>query len=63
MAAFMVAVGTLLSSFWILVRQQLDADARGLRIVDGRFMPVDWLAVLFNPSFPYRLSTRSSPST
>ena len=25
-------------------------------IIDGRVVPVDWLAVIFNPSFPYRLT-------
>jgi cytochrome d ubiquinol oxidase subunit I len=29
---------------------------QGYRIVDGRFVPADWLAVIFNPSFPYRLA-------
>lgn len=28
---------------------------QGFEIVDGRVVPVDWLAVIFNPSFPYRL--------
>ncbi len=39
------------------VGQQLDADAGGLRDQrrDGQFVPVDWWAVIFNPSFPYRL--------
>ena len=27
----------------------------GYRLVDGRFFPVDWMAIVFNPSFPYRL--------
>ena len=28
---------------------------QGYKLVDGRFEPVDWLAIVFNPSFPYRL--------
>ncbi len=28
----------------------------GYKIVDGRFFPVDWFAIIFNPSFPYRLA-------
>ena len=28
----------------------------GYEIVDGRFFPADWLAIIFNPSFPYRLA-------
>ena len=38
------------------VDQQLDADARRLSLVDGRFVPADWMAIVFNPSFPYRLA-------
>src|SRR3546814_16244490 len=29
---------------------------QGYAIVDGMFVPVDWWAVIFNPSFPYRLA-------
>src|SRR5437764_548446 len=29
---------------------------QGYRITDGRFFPVDWMAIIFNPSFPYRLA-------
>jgi cytochrome d ubiquinol oxidase subunit I len=29
---------------------------QGYKLVDGRFEPVDWLAIVFNPSFPYRLA-------
>ena len=36
--------------------QQLDADAGGYAVnAVGQFMPVDWWAIIFNPSFPYRL--------
>ncbi len=28
----------------------------GFRMVDGRFVPVDWMTIVFNPSFPYRLA-------
>ena len=52
----MVAVGTLISRVLDPVGQLLDADAAGLRRhADGRFVPADWWAVIFNPSFPYRL--------
>ena len=53
-AAFMVAVGTLFSTFWILVLNSWMQTPVGFKIVDGRFMPTDWLAILFNPSFPFR---------
>jgi cytochrome d ubiquinol oxidase subunit I len=54
-AAVMVAAGTLLSTFWILSANSWMQTPAGYAIVDGRFVPADWLAVIFNPSFPYRL--------
>jgi cytochrome d ubiquinol oxidase subunit I len=54
-AALMVAFGTLLSSFWILATNSWMQTPQGYRIVDGRFEPLDWTAIIFNPSFPYRL--------
>jgi cytochrome d ubiquinol oxidase subunit I len=54
-AALMVAFGTLLSSFWILATNSWMQTPQGFKLVDGRFEPVDWLAIIFNPSFPYRL--------
>jgi len=55
-AALMVAFGTLLSSFWILATNSWMQTPAGYTIVDGRFEPADWLAIIFNPSFPYRLA-------
>jgi cytochrome bd ubiquinol oxidase subunit I len=54
-AALMVAFGTLLSSFWILATNSWMQTPAGYERVDGRFEPVDWFAIVFNPSFPYRL--------
>jgi len=54
-AAIMVAFGTLLSSFWILATNSWMQTPQGYKILDGRFVPVDWMAIIFNPSFPYRL--------
>ncbi len=51
----MVAIGTLLSSFWILSANSWMHTPAGYAMVDGRFVPDDWLEVIFNPSFPYRL--------
>src|SRR5213075_3450778 len=53
-AALMVAIGTLFSTFWILVLNSWMQTPTGFEIVDGRFVPTSWLEVLFNPSFPYR---------
>nr|WIE91373.1 cytochrome ubiquinol oxidase subunit I [Mesorhizobium sp. WSM4875] len=54
-AALMVAFGTLLSSFWILSANSWMQTPVGYELVDGRFYPKDWFAIVFNPSFPYRL--------
>lgn len=54
-ATLMVAIGTLISTFWILASNSWMHTPQGFEIVDGRVIPVDWLAVVFNPSFPYRL--------
>lgn len=51
----MVALGTIISTFWILASNSWMQTPQGFEIVDGRVVPVDWLAVIFNPSFPYRL--------
>jgi cytochrome d ubiquinol oxidase subunit I len=55
-ATIMVAVGTLLSATWILASNSWMQTPQGFEIVDGRVVPLDWLAVIFNPSFPYRLA-------
>jgi len=55
-ASIMVASGTLLSAFWILSVNSWMQTPAGYEIVDGRFFPADWLAVIFNPSFPYRFA-------
>jgi len=55
-AACMVAVGTLFSSFWILSVNSWMQTPAGYEVKDGRFFPTDWLAIIFNPSFPYRLA-------
>jgi cytochrome d ubiquinol oxidase subunit I len=55
-AALMVAFGTLLSAFWILSANSWMQTPAGYKIVNDRFFPVDWLAIIFNPSFPYRFA-------
>ena len=56
MSTLAVAFGTLLSSFWILASNSWMHTPQGYEIVNGQVVPVDWLAVIFNPSFPYRLA-------
>ncbi len=55
-AALMVALGTLFSTFWIIATNSWMQTPAGYEIVDGRFLPKDWLQIIFSPSFPYRLA-------
>jgi cytochrome d ubiquinol oxidase subunit I len=55
-AACMVALGTLMSSFWIMSANSWMQTPAGYTMKDGRFFPADWWAIVFNPSFPYRLA-------
>ena len=55
-ATIMVAIGTLISAFSILASNSWMQTPQGFEIVNGRVVPVDWLKVIFNPSFPYRLA-------
>src|SRR6202012_3111064 len=55
-ATLMVAVGTLISAFWILSANSWMQTPQGYAVnADGQFVATDWLKVVFNPSFPYRL--------
>ncbi|MDT8398354.1 MAG: cytochrome ubiquinol oxidase subunit I [Pseudomonadales bacterium] len=55
-ATAMVAVGTLASAFWILsVNSWMQTPAGYAINAVGQFVPEDWWAIVFNPSFPYRL--------
>ena len=56
LAACMVALGTLMSSFWIMSANSWMQTPVGYTVKDGRFFPANWLAIVFNPSFPYRLA-------
>jgi cytochrome d ubiquinol oxidase subunit I len=55
LATCMVALGTLISATWILASNSWMQTPQGYEIVNNKVVPVDWLAVIFNPSFPYRL--------
>ncbi|AOK32418.1 hypothetical protein WS67_04000 [Burkholderia singularis] len=55
-ATLMVALGTLISTFWILASNSWMQTPQGFEIVDGRIVPTDWFQIVFNPSFPYRLA-------
>ncbi len=63
LATLFVALGTTLSAFWILSLNSWMQTPTGYEIVDGRFVPADWFAIVFNPSFPYRFAHKLLAST
>ena len=55
-ATAMVAIGTLMSATWILsVNSWMQTPVGYGMNEQGQFIPLDWWAIVFNPSFPYRL--------
>lgn len=55
MSIFLVAFGTTLSAFWIIALNSWMHTPQGFSMVDGRAFADDWIAIIFNPSMPYRL--------
>jgi cytochrome d ubiquinol oxidase subunit I len=56
LATLMVALGTIMSAFWIIAANSWMQTPAGFAIgADGQFVAMDWRAIVFNPSFPYRL--------
>ena len=55
LATVLVAAGTTLSAFWILALNSWMQTPAGFEVINGVVHPTDWWAVVFNPSFPYRL--------
>jgi cytochrome d ubiquinol oxidase subunit I len=55
-ATFLVAFGTTMSAFWILVLNSWMHTPAGFEMRDGVAHATDWMAIIFNPSMPYRLS-------
>ena len=62
-ATAMVALGTTTSAFWILSLNSWMQTPAGYEVINGQFHASDWLAVLFNPSFPYRFAHTLLAST
>ena len=56
LATFLVAFGTTMSAFWILALNSWMHTPAGYDIRNGEFFVRSWLEVIFNPSFPYRLT-------
>lgn len=55
-ATFLVAAGTTASAFWILALNSWMHTPAGFEMIDGKAHVTNWLAVIFNPSFPYRIT-------
>jgi cytochrome bd ubiquinol oxidase subunit I len=56
LATFLVAAGTTASAFWILALNSWMHTPTGFEMVNGQAHVTSWLAVIFNPSFPYRMT-------
>ncbi|MCU0886054.1 MAG: cytochrome ubiquinol oxidase subunit I [Beijerinckiaceae bacterium] len=56
LATFLVAFGTTMSAFWILVLNSWMHTPAGHEMRDGVAFATDWWAIIFNPSMPYRLA-------
>ncbi|WP_300457327.1 cytochrome ubiquinol oxidase subunit I [Desulfobacula sp.] len=55
-ATVVVASGTLVSAFWILAANSWMQTPQGFFTgADGLYYPTNWLAIIFNPSFPFRI--------
>lgn len=55
-ATFLVAFGTTLSAFWIIVLNSWMQTPQGFEMINGQAHALDWFAIVFNPSMPYRLA-------
>ena len=55
-SAIIVAIGTATSAFWIIAANSWMQTPAGHEVRDGIAYPLDWLAIIFNPSFPYRFA-------
>ena len=56
LATVLVAGGTTASAFWILALNSWMQTPAGFEMIDGQAHVLDWWQVIFNPSFPYRLT-------
>ncbi|MEO1641041.1 MAG: cytochrome ubiquinol oxidase subunit I [Pseudomonadota bacterium] len=54
LATFLVAFGTMMSAFWIIVLNSWMHTPQGFEMIDGVAHATDWSAIIFNPSMPYR---------
>lgn len=55
-ATFLVAFGTTLSAFWIIVLNSWMQTPQGFEMINGQAHAVSWIEIVFNPSMPYRFA-------
>jgi cytochrome d ubiquinol oxidase subunit I len=55
-STLIVAIGTIISAFWIISAVSWMHTPRGYTIIDNIFIPINWYEIIFNPSFIYRFS-------
>lgn len=54
-ATLIVAIGTLISAFWILSANSWMQTPQGYEIREDNILyPTNWIEIIFNPSFPFR---------
>ena len=56
LATFLVAFGTSLSAFWIIVLNSWMQTPQGFEMINGQAHALNWMEIIFNPSMPYRLA-------
>lgn len=56
LATLLVAIGTTMSAFWILALNSWMQTPAGFEMINGKAHATNWFAIIFNPSFPYRLT-------
>ena len=56
LATFLVAFGTSLSAFWIIVLNSWMQTPQGFEMINGQAYALNWMEIIFNPSMPYRLA-------
>ena len=56
LATWLVALGTTASAFWILALDSWMQTPTGFEMIDGKAHVLSWFDVVFNPSFPYRMT-------
>lgn len=56
LATWLVALGTTASAFWILALNSWMHTPAGFEMINGQAHVTSWFEVIFNPSFPYRMT-------